>query len=104
MSDVKYKDIDLQAEMDNMTLVPFGSRLVVKELEVKQVGLIHVPETSTKKEMQTNQGFVLAVGDDVDFCDVGDEVYYGKYSGAWFDWNGHKYRIMNEEDLLGRVK
>lgn len=104
MPDVKYAALDISEELKNFDLEPFGERLVVKELEVESVGRLLVPETARDKEMQTNLGYVIAMGPLVETCVPGDLVYYGRYSGAKFTWNDKKYRIMNEDDLLGKVK
>ena len=106
MAEYKYASDTLTAEeIAEFDLVPYDDRIVVKELKVEQVGLIHMPD-SADKEMRTNEGFVIAVGTNVSFVAVGDRVYYGMYSGTWIPRMGTKevYRLMNETDLLGRVK
>ena len=97
-----------QEEIDNFPVVPYGVKLCVKEHKVKQIGSIIVPDTAQNSDMKTNEGTVIAVGEHVDFCKVGDHVYYSIYSGSWMprvgDTDQKVYRIMNEEDLLGKVK
>ncbi len=103
MAEVKFKPIDVKAEIEACKLEPYGRRLVVVEREVEQVGSIIVAETS--KEMQTNTGYVVACGEDVDqWVQEGNLVYYGRYSGMWATIDGRKYRIMNDEDILGKIK
>jgi co-chaperonin GroES (HSP10) len=103
MSKVVLKDDKLtQEEIDTFYLVPFGYRLCVKEMKVDSYGGIYVPDDS--KEMRTNEGHIIAVGASVTTCNVGDRVLYGQFSGAWIGRGNQKYRIMNEDDLLGIVK
>jgi co-chaperonin GroES (HSP10) len=95
--------IDVYKEIAEFPLTPYPGRLYVKEDEVLKFGRIHIPETSRKEgEMQTNMGFVVAVAADVTFVKTGDRILYARFSGAWV--LGQKYRVMNEEDILGRFK
>ena len=87
--------------MEAFTLEAFPTRIFVfeKKLPEKQ-GLIYIPETT--KEMVITEGVVIAVGQQVTFCKPGDVVFYARYSGAKCVWNEYEYRVMNEEDLLGK--
>ena len=96
------KEVDVPGLIDSFPIIPYGSRLYVVEKEVEQVGMIIVAQTSKDKEMQTNEGWVIAVGDEVEFCRPGDEIYYARYSGAWCTVGEQKFRVMNEEDILGK--
>lgn len=99
------KNVNVEDEIERFDLELYGQRVVVLEKEVEKVGSLFVPDTAKTKDMQTNEGWVLAVGPDVDFCQEGDVIYYARYSGAWFErGRGKRYRIMNEEDILGKVK
>lgn len=104
MGEVKYKTIDVEVEIAKAPLEPYADRVLVIEREVESVGLIEVPKSSRDSEMKTNMGYVVAVGDSADWCSPGDLVYYGKYSGAWVSFGDKRYRIMNEDDLLGKVR
>ena len=95
------KDVDLEKIISEFPYVPYGQRLFALEIEVAQVGLIHIPETSQKDgEMKTSEGYVISVGSGVNFCDPKDIILYGRYSGAWQLVNGQRYRVMNEEDVI----
>jgi co-chaperonin GroES (HSP10) len=102
MPRVQIKQVDVSGLIESFPILPYASRLYVIEKEVERVGHLYVPETAKDKEMQTNEGWVIATGPDVDFCQPGDIVYYARYSGAWCTLNEIKYRVMNEEDLLGK--
>jgi co-chaperonin GroES (HSP10) len=97
-------NIDIQKAIAEFPLIPYPERVYVVEEEiVKTSGGLYIPETSRKEgEMQTNTGWVVAIGDGVDFCQPGDRIFYGRYSGSWV--MDMKYRVMNEKDILGRYK
>lgn len=83
-------------------------RVVVKERsDEKTAGGLYIPDEAKKGSMQTNEGIILGIGPEVK-CEpklnVGDRVYYGKYSGSYFTRNGVEFRIMKDTDLLGKVK
>lgn len=94
---------DVNKEISNFPLVPYMKRLYVIEEEVVKSHGLFIPETSRKEgEMQTNIGLVVAIGEGVTFAKPGDRVLYARYSGSWV--LNKKFRVMNEEDLLGRFK
>ncbi|MBT9169212.1 MAG: 10 kDa chaperonin [Syntrophomonadaceae bacterium] len=81
----------------------YSQRVVAYEIEIETVGGLYIPMESRRDgEMRTNEGYVIAVGDDVNFCKVGDIILYGRYSGAWQEVDGKRYRFMNEEDILAK--
>ena len=86
-----------------MDLVPLFSRIIVhrKEEEVTAGGIV-IPKTT--RELQATEGEVLAVGDEVDTVKVGDKVFFGKYSGAEIERERQRYIVMNEEDVIAKVK
>lgn len=104
MPRVILKEVDIPKVIEEFPVKPYGSRLYAVEKEVEQVGLIIVAPTTRDKEMQTNEGWVIAIGDDVTFCHPGDDIYYARYSGAWCVVGEQKFRVMNEEDILGKKK
>ena len=108
-TEVRLKDAELtQEEIDNFPIIPYGEKLVVKEHKAEKIGHIYVPDTAQEGDASTFEGHVIAVGHQVGFVQVGDHVYYARYSGAYIPRLGDNeqkvYRMMNEEDLLGRVK
>lgn len=93
--------VDVEKLISNFKYHPYPGRVVVKEIEIKETcGGIEIPETSKDSEMKTNEGYVIAVGDGIDFCKQRDRILYGLYSGAWFIIDGIKYRVMNEKDII----
>lgn len=69
--------------------------------EEKTIGGIIIPDTAKEKPLQ---GKVVAVGsgtkDEEMVIAVGDQVLYGKYSGTELEFEGEKYLIMRQSDVL----
>ena len=89
--------------MAAFTLEPYPSRIFILEMKMpEKVGSIYIPKVEKNvQEFYVTEGIVVGTGKDIDFCKVGDHVFYAKYSGAICRWNDFEYRVMNEEDLLG---
>jgi chaperonin GroES len=88
------------------TLEPLGARVLVKVLEQETMtasGIV-LPETAKEKPQQ---GIVEAVGDEEEMMtdlQVGDKVLFAKYSGTEVKLDGETYLLLNEDDVLARVK
>ena len=69
--------------------------------EEKTIGGIIIPDTAKEKPLQ---GKVVAVGNGTKeeemVIAVGDQVLYGKYSGTELEYEGEKYLIMRQSDVL----
>lgn len=83
-------------------LEPLGTRIIVKRKEVGKVGMILIPESS--REMEATEGDVIGVGEDCCKVKMGDVVFFGRYAGANIERNGSKCILMDEDDVLARVK
>ena len=86
-----------------MNVRPLADRVLIlpAPAEEKTVGGIIIPDTAKEKPLQ---GKVVAVGngtkDEEMVVKVGDEVLYGKYSGTELEYEGTKYLIMLQSDVL----
>ena len=86
-----------------MTIKPLADRVLVKPApaEEKTIGGIIIPDTAKEKPLQ---GEVIATGngtkDEEMVVKTGDTVLYGKYSGQEVEFEGVKYLIMRQSDLL----
>lgn len=86
-----------------MNLKPLADRVVIlpAPAEEKTVGGIIIPDTVKEKPLQ---GKVMAVGhgtkDEEMVLKVGDTVLYGKYSGTEIEYEGVKYLMMRQSDVL----
>jgi chaperonin GroES len=95
-----------------MNLEPLGDRLIIQPESAPEVteGGIIVPDTIQEKPLQ---GVVVSVGpgkrDDngkrigMD-VEVGNTVLYAKYSGTDARIGDIEYLILNEHDVLAKVK
>ncbi len=98
--------------MSKVNLKPLDDRIVVEQsaAEEKTAGGIVLPDTAKEKPQR---GKVLAAGPGrlLDSGErgrlsvkVGDEVFYGKYSGSDIEVNGSKYVILKESDVLAIIE
>lgn len=73
--------------------------------ETKTASGIIIPDTAKEKPLQ---GKVVAVGggtkDEEMVLKVGDQVLYGKYSGTEVEFEGTKYLIMRQSDVVAILK
>ena len=100
-----------EAAVAALTLKPLDDRIVVQPLdaEEKTAGGILLPQAAQQKPQQ---GKVVAVGPGklseagtrlVLSVHVGDLVMYGKYSGSDVEVSGTEYKILRENELLGKL-
>lgn len=86
---------------------PLADRVLVKPAaaEEKTIGGIIIPDSAKEKPLR---GTVLAVGngtkDEAMVLKEGDEVLYGKYSGTELEFEGEKYLIIKQQDVLAVIK
>jgi len=94
------------------TLIPLHDRVLVKRSEVSEVtkGGIYLPNDSQEKPQE---GAVIAVGQGIVLEDgttlplnvsVGDNILFGKYSGAEIQIDGETLIMMREGDIFGILK
>ena len=82
---------------------PLADRVLVRPVaaEEKTVGGIIIPDSAKEKPLR---GEVLAVGkgtkDEEMVLKAGDQVLYGKYAGTELEYEGEKYLIMRQSDVL----
>ena len=85
-----------------MNIKPLADRvLIVPAPAEEKVGGIIIPDTAKEKPLH---GKVVAVGhctkDEEMILKEGDEVLYGKYSGTELEFEGEKYLMMRQSDVL----
>ncbi|MCA9934384.1 MAG: co-chaperone GroES [Ardenticatenaceae bacterium] len=89
-----------------MTIEPLGARVLIRPLDQETTtksGII-LPETAKEKPQQ---GRIEAVGSEEEMMTdltVGDTVLFAKYSGNEIEVDGKKFIIMEEGDVLARIK
>ncbi|MBP5499273.1 MAG: co-chaperone GroES [Bacteroidales bacterium] len=86
-----------------MKIQPLADRVLIKPApaEEKTIGGIIIPETAKEKPLK---GEVVACGkgtkDEEMVVKVGDQVLYGKYAGQELEFEGVKYLIMRQSDIV----
>ena len=86
-----------------MKIQPLADRVLIEPAaaEEKTVGGIIIPDTAKEKPLQ---GKVVAVGkgtkDEEMVLKAGDTVLYGKYAGTELEFEGQKYLIMRQSDVV----
>lgn len=86
---------------------PLADRVLVQPAaaEEKTVGGIIIPDSAKEKPLR---GTVLAVGngtkDEPMILKQGDQVLYGKYAGTELEFDGEKYLIIKQSDVLAVIQ
>ena len=86
-----------------MSIKPLADRVLIEPApaETKTVGGIIIPDTAKEKPLQ---GTIVAVGkgtkDEEMVLKEGDTVLYGKYAGTELEYEGKKYLIMRQSDVV----
>ncbi len=86
-----------------MKIQPLADRVLIEPAaaEEKTIGGIIIPDTAKEKPLQ---GKVIAVGkgtkDEEMVLKAGDTVLYGKYAGTELEFEGQKYLIMRQSDVV----
>jgi len=89
--------------MSNVNIKPLADRVLVQPAaaEEKTASGLYIPDTAKEKPQR---GTVVAVGngkkDEPLTVQVGDTVFYGKYSGTELSVDGRDYLIMRESDIF----
>lgn len=86
-----------------MNIKPLADRVLILPAlaEEKTIGGIIIPDTAKEKPLK---GEVIAIGngtkDEEMVLKVGDTVLYGKYAGTELEFDGNKYLIMRQSDVV----
>jgi chaperonin GroES len=89
-----------------MNIKPLADRVLVQPVaaEEKTISGIIIPDSAKEKPLK---GEVIAVGngtkDEEMVVAVGNTVLYGKYAGQELEWEGEKYLIMKQSDILAII-
>ncbi|MBP5278038.1 MAG: co-chaperone GroES [Prevotella sp.] len=89
-----------------MKIQPLADRvLVLPATAEEKIGGIIIPDTAKEKPMH---GKIVATGngtkDEEMILKEGDEVLYGKYAGTELEYDGVKYLMMRQSDVLAIIK
>ncbi len=88
-----------------MNIKPLADRVLIEPAPAEEkVGGIIIPDTAKEKPLH---GKVIAAGtgtkDEEMILKEGDEVIYGKYSGTELEFEGNKYLMMRQSDVLAVI-
>ena len=89
-----------------MNIQPLADRVLVLPAPAEEkVGGIIIPDTAKEKPLN---GTIVAVGegtkDEKMILKEGDNVLYGNYAGTELEYEGKKYLMMRQSDVLAIVK
>ncbi|MDN4754642.1 co-chaperone GroES [Porphyromonadaceae bacterium W3.11] len=90
-----------------MTIKPLADRVLILPVaaEEKTASGIIIPDTAKEKPLQ---GTVKAVGegtkDEKMLLKEGNTVLYGKYAGTELEFDGVKYIMMRQSDVLAVIE
>ena len=89
-----------------MNIQPLADRvLVLPAVAEEKIGGIIIPDTAKEKPMH---GKIVVTGngikDEEMILKEGDEVLYGKYAGTELEYDGVKYLMMRQSDVLAIIK
>ncbi len=90
-----------------MNIKPLADRVLIKPTPAEETTLsgIIIPDSAKEKPLR---GTVLATGngtkDEEMVVKENDEVLYGKYAGTEIEFEGEKYLIMRQSDILAILK
>lgn len=82
---------------------PLADRVLIRPTaaEEKTIGGIIIPDSAKEKPLR---GEVIATGkgtkDEEMILKAGDTVLYGKYAGTELEFDGEKFLIMRQSDVL----
>ena len=89
-----------------MNLKPLADRVLIKPTPAEEVTMsgIIIPDSAKEKPLR---GTVLSVGtgtkDEEMHLKEGDQVLFGKYAGSEIEFEGEKYLIMRQSDVLAVI-
>lgn len=90
-----------------MSIRPLADRVLIEPTATEEVtmGGIIIPDSAKEKPLK---GKVLAVGngtkDEPMQLKAGDTVLYGKYAGTEIEFEGIKYLMMRQNDVLAVIE
>lgn len=102
------QNITQKQKTDNqiMNIKPLADRVLIEPTaaEERTMAGIIIPDSAKEKPLK---GTVIAVGcgtkDEEMQLKVGDTVLYGKYAGTEIEFEGEKYLMMRQNDVLAII-
>ena len=103
---LQLKIYNQQKNRITMNIQPLADRVLIKPAEAEEkIGGIIIPDTAKEKPLK---GEIVATGngtkDEEMNLKVGDQVLYGKYAGQELEFDGEKYMVMHQSDVIAIIK
>lgn len=91
-----------------MNIQPLGDRVLVQRVQAqeKTPGGLYIPDGAKEKPTEAivkavGPGRVLDNGTRKSMeVSVGDKIVFGKYNGSELEFEGEKYMMLSEEDIM----
>ena len=96
---------------------PVGWRILVLPFKAKDKtkgGILLTDKTMEESQLTATVAMVLAVGDDAyqdkekfptgPWCKEGEFIVYGRYAGSRFQTKFGEHRILNDDEIIARIK
>eukprot|EP01080_Neovahlkampfia_damariscottae_P008487 gene8487-311_t len=98
--------------MSSKRLIPLFNKVLVKRVALKtketKVGGIIIPESASKMEADNSEGLVVAIGsgfkDQKPILKEGDKVLLPDYKGQQVKFEGEKFDLYNETEIVGIIE
>jgi co-chaperonin GroES (HSP10) len=115
-ADGRFDPSELDQSVKDRIPTPTGWRIAIlpyRGAEKTKGGILLAEETQKRTQLATTCGYVLKVGelaykDESKFpggawCKEGDWIIFGRYAGARIAIDGGEIRLLNDDEVLGRV-
>lgn len=100
-----------------INLQPLFNRVIVKRNVEEKTGTIILSKNTRMGSIETNEGEIVAIGEDVSCVSIGEFVLYGRYDGVviqnstYGNYRGvtidddkkFEYVMMNDDAIMGKV-
>lgn len=91
-----------------MKFQPWGRRILVKRVEVKErtASGLYIPEQAKEKPMEGHivaLGLAISADEKAGHIRVGDKVIFGKYAGVEIKVEGAEHMLLQEDEIMGTV-
>lgn len=112
----KFQPEKLGTALRNLVPTPVGWRIAIlpyRGPEKTKGGIVLADETQRRTQLATTCGYVLKLGDlaykdeskfpSGPWCAEGDWIIFGRYAGSRISIDGGEIRILNDDEIIGRI-
>jgi co-chaperonin GroES (HSP10) len=115
-SEGKFRPENLNKTLLDLVPTPVGWRIAIlpyRGPEKTKGGIVLAEESVRRANLATTCGYVLKVGDlaykdegkfpSGPWCEEGDWIIFGRYAGLRINIDGGEIRILNDDEIVGRI-